>query len=116
MISGKPLGIALLHSSIDELIQPIPRPCQHDHAVEIGLSGRQRGVALDRAVLECDIHMRRSDHVSPDSRILIPITIWSHCAPHITRCSLSIGGVRVSFKRRCGWSAPGFDAPLPIDH
>jgi hypothetical protein len=45
MISGKPLGIAIPHSPVDELVQPIARSRQHDHAVQIGLSCRHRGVA-----------------------------------------------------------------------
>jgi hypothetical protein len=35
MTSGKPLRIAIPHSPVDELVQPITRPCQHDHTVDI---------------------------------------------------------------------------------
>ena len=52
MISGKPLRIAIPHSPVDELVQPIPRPCQHDHPVDIGLSCRYRGVAVDRSIVD----------------------------------------------------------------
>jgi hypothetical protein len=114
--SGKPLGIAIFHGSVDELIQTITRARQHYHTVEIGLPCRYGGVSVDRSILKRDIHMRGAKLVGSDARILIPITIWSHSSLTSQHAELTYWPFVLCSSAGAATLAPGFDVPLPSDH